>query len=269
MIRNITLVLLVVIVTILWKCSLYPEEEIKMTEEKNKVGIIPFEVGLGDHLSNMLSKNNLNDDYYRKLDIHDSHFLTTFETYASDKEASEGYELHYTDGSCTVTFPAGRMIHLSLSAGFIEGIAFVMPLEPLSYTKAVSLVDNIIARINRAGFKQLELNQMPRTGGLPKGWDRFPVGSWKSCAYPNDSISDPISTYFTVDIRYYSTTFDAPNQYLVRVKSAHYSLEDEADDLMMQRRIEINGDKNKPLPLSVWLDNPSWRPKGWKGKYIK
>jgi hypothetical protein len=248
---------------ILWKYPFLFEEKTKKLEKK--IHIIPFKVALGDHLSHILSKNHLNDDYYRRSDTEDEHFLTVFEAYASNQKSPKGYELHYTDGSCTIKLSAGRMVHLGLYAGFIRSVAFVMPLTPLSYTQAVTLVKKMIIHINQAGFKLLTHHNIQKR----KKWDRIPVASWISCAYPKDSIAQPLQAYFTLDIRYYKTAFKAPKQYLIRIRATNYALDDETHDLMIERRVEVNGDKNKPLPLSIWLDTPLWRPKEWKGKYIK
>ena len=290
MIKKVIAVLfLVSVITLLWKCNLYSEEEIKMAEEKIKVGVVPVEVGLGDNLSLVLSKNKLNDEYFRKKDTYDSFFLVPLEAHASNPEDPEGYALHYTDGDCKVTFPAGRMLHLGIYAGFINSVSFAMPLEPLNYTEAIALVDDIVARIDKAGFERLRFELPPRTGGLPEGWDRFPVGDWKGCAHSDDYAYDPNDAfagdaYFVVNIKSYNSTLaapvtppmvgkplpdDAPERYIVVVKSSHMLLLDEAYDLMEKRRIEIHGDKNKEVPLSVWLDDPDWRPQGWQGKYIK
>lgn len=259
-----------------------------MAEEKIKVGIVPVEVGLGDHLSSVFSKNDLNDEeYYRKQDIDDDTFLAPFQAHASRKEDPEGYELHYTDGDCNVTFPAGRMLHLGIYAGFINSVFFAMPLEPLNYTETVSLVDDIVTRMDKAGFKRLKFTPPPRTGGLPG--DLFRVGYWKSCAYPEDTFYDPDSAgasnaYFVIEIESYNSTLaapvippmvgkvlpsDAPDRYIVTMQSSHRVFRSESRDLMNKRRLEVNGDENKEIPLSVWLDDPNWRPQGWQGKYIK
>ncbi|MBI0019975.1 hypothetical protein H3S90_02600 [Bartonella sp. W8097] len=43
----------------------------------------------------------------------------------------------------------------------------------------------------------------------------------------------------------------------------------ELSDLSDARRIAVNHDNDKPIPLQLWLDAPDWRPEGWQGKWIK
>jgi len=65
---------------------------------------------------------------------------------------------------------------------------------------------------------------------------------------------------------------DAPRTYLMEFRaslSVDSEVYKELSDLSDARRIAVNHDNDKPIPLQLWLDDPDWRPEGWQGKWIK
>lgn len=82
-------------------------------------------------------------------------------------------------------------------------------------------------------------------------------------SYSNVGLTIPLSPYVSKDApRTYLMEFHA----LVSVDGEVYK---ELSDLRDAWRIAVNHNKDKPIPLQLWLDDPDWRPDGWKEKWIK
>jgi len=66
------------------------------------------------------------------------------------------------------------------------------------------------------------------------------------------------------------TPRNARPEYLI---DADFSLESEVTSelsaLKRARNLAVNGDREKPLPLKLWFDDPDWRPADWQGKWLK
>jgi hypothetical protein len=244
---------------------------------EHKMDIAPVAVRLGDSLATVFRDNPLDKTPFRTSNTRDG-FMLPLEAKASDTDGLQGYELHYADGDCSIKLPPGRILHFSHYAGFVHGIFYVFPLEKLNYTEAVALVNQIVQQIDSAGFQRQKFQAPPGTGGLPEGWDHFPVAKWRGCKLPGTQLtldiqdiklspsgSAVVPWWFNPPIE----KEDTLNQYVLRLSADHFEMRRETSELRNARREALHGNRKKYVPLSVWLDDPNWRPQGWDGQYIR
>jgi len=189
----------------------------------------------------------------------------------------DGYAAEIAFGDKTITIPAGRMVHIGHDAGYVRSISCTLPLDTISFDEMMSSCGDIARQFEQIGFKLVrKKDQMTEQEFHEKGGNYNQYGEWQ--------IEDPLPISLTLEMnnfnRMLTTSFtmpladptprDAPPSYLV---STYITLESKARfelvDLKYARNLAVNGDRNQPLPLKLWFDDPDWRPANWQGQWLK
>lgn len=257
--------------------------------------IITVETHILDTKIGSMRRNGLADMEQRARDRnYDDNWVSYITAMASDRYRDDpgGVIIEYDHPDCPITIPAGRQVKFGHIGGFLNEIEHIFPLEPLSWDEMQVEKDRLIAMLDEAGWVRSVHHQAPSQGIheniTPADFARFPanvpkwvdIGNWEVCDNPYIKVH--------VQIRHYNSSspgsFIPPAAlskplnpfaedrflFLMRFKAEQYNLvENELTLLRNMRRIEVNGDPDKAIPLSVWLDDPDWRPEGWEGEFIK
>lgn len=189
-----------------------------------------------------------------------------------------------------MTLPAGRQFSFKHIGGFVQDITAIFPLESMSWDEMQIEYKKFINLLDQAGWVRSSGKYTPsqpvkdnivfddflnKTG--PK-WAS--VGFWEQCDNP------AIKVY--LEIKHYNSTTsgsftppavlskpldpNAEDTFLFRMQfNAEYDgpVEREMVRLRDARRLDQTGRMDKEIPLSIWLDDPNWRPEDWDGEYIK
>jgi len=192
-------------------------------------------------------------------------------------EDPDGYAAEITVMGEKILMPAGRMVHIDYQAGYIRSISSVLPLDTIDFERMKELCGYIAMRFSLLGFNpvyqeaQMTEQEFHENGGLMDSY-----GEWKidrpvpmELVLEMNNFNRMSTTSFTTLLAK-PTPRNARPEYLI---DAQVSLEMEADNeldaLMHARNLAVNGDRDKPLPLKVWFDDPDWRPADWQGKWLK
>jgi len=225
--------------------------------------------------------NNLNprrwthNPHTGEMIAHDFSFM--FNADVNRPEDPDGYEAEVSVAGTQILMPAGRMVHIGNSAGHIDSIASVLPLNTINFEEMKSLCSYIAMRFGLAGFKPVRTNaQMTEQEFLEKGLPRRQYGEWR--------LDAPVPIYLEIAMKNFNrmaiTSFTTPlakasprnakPEYIIDVDLGIESeVRAELYDLEYARNLAVNGDRNQPLPLKVWFDDPDWRPANWQGKWLK
>lgn len=192
-----------------------------------------------------------------------------------------GIVLLYDKAGCELTLPAGRQFRFGRSGGFMEEIEGILPLEPLAWQRMQAQLGELVASLDSSGWRRstgrYTPNQPVRTSISPEDFANksgpkwAAVGFWEAC-------DDP-SVKLYLEVRHYessaSGSFTPPTAlavptdpmaedrflFLVRIQAEYGGRSsDEFIQLRDERRRSVTGDPGRPLPASVWLDDPDWRP---------
>ncbi|MCO6391659.1 hypothetical protein GTW25_11515 [Aliihoeflea aestuarii] len=207
--------------------------------------------------------------------------LISFVAHAGRQNEPEGYALRYRKGDCDVSLPTGRAIALDYTAGFFKYLTSTLPLDPLSFDNVMELAQEIADSFDAAGWKRSRYNPeiSQETFGERSVGGRFEIlGQWVLCNedpfYAAIKVQDfnslPTAPMVPL-VPGRSPSDDQPDRYLIEVQFGvkGLSLDNELTELRDARRLAVNGDKTTALTLNDWMDDPSWRPDGWQGKFVK
>ena len=196
--------------------------------------------------------------------------------------------LTYEAGEHSITLPPGRIFGFGQSANIIENITVIFPTEQLPWEEMVREYKRLVALWDAAGWtRHTTAPHLPavietiRPEDFHKslGINFVEIGEWRAPDAPyvvatltvEHYNSSPSASVTPPAVLSKPLPKDAPDRYLFKVyfQINDDAVEEEIYDLYEARRINVNGSKDKELPLSVWLEDPDWRPDGWNGKYIK
>lgn len=199
-----------------------------------------------------------------------------------------GIVLTYAAVDCPVTLPAGRQFRFGHVGPILDDIEAIFPLEPMSWDDMQAMVTELIGRFDGAGWKRVPAGPQgfSVTDGITAAdflrvksgtkWTR--VGYWRPCDSPE------VLAY--AEVRHYDSSSpgsfmppaalsqplpdEAPDRFLMRVTfRADDAARDELRELRDARRIEVTGSPDREIPVSIWFDDPDWRPDDWNGKFVK
>lgn len=188
----------------------------------------------------------------------------------------DGYRLifSYKDG---IFLPAGRYISIQYYAGHISWLDCLVPLKTVSFDEAIEICTQIAKSFEKQGFKPQRLNtQLTEInfGDQTYGqWDTF--GSWATEGDKPLEMAITIKSYnerppavFNMPLSKLEPK-DTPVSYIISLDiSPDFSCTRELIELEEARNLAVNGDEKKGVYLKMWFDDPDWRPKGWKGKWL-
>ncbi|WP_227272233.1 hypothetical protein [Roseobacter weihaiensis] len=230
----------------------------------------------------------------RRLSLadHDDDAVDYLTARASDRfmEDPGGIVLEYDHLSCPITLPAGRQFKFSHVGGFIDDIEAIFPLEPMLWDEMQIELKKLIALFDNAGWVRSAGKFTPRQPVkdtivfedflLATGPKWTSVGFWEQCDNPAIKAG--------VEIRHYNSSspgsfmppaaLSAPLDptaedtflFLVAIKAEFESpVAQELNRLRDARRVEETGRPDQAIPLSIWLDDPDWRPEDWDGEFIE
>jgi len=192
-------------------------------------------------------------------------------------EDPDGYAAEITVMGEKILMPAGRMVHIGYDAGYIRSISSVLPLDTINFERMKELCNYISMRFSLLGFNSVhQAAQMTEQEFHEKGGLMYQYGKWQIGApipmklvLEMNNFNRMATTSFTTLLTK-PTPRNAKPEYLI---DARFALESEVtselDSLEYARNLAVNGDRNKPLPLKVWFDDPDWRPADWQGKWLK
>lgn len=197
--------------------------------------------------------------------------------------------LTYDAKDCPVTLPAGRQFMFAYTGPMISEIDAIFPLEPMTWDEMQAMVEATINQFDKAGWQRVPKG--PREFSVAKditpadflrvktGTKWTQVGYWRPCNMPWVLAYAEVRQYNSSSPGSFTPPAalgkalpdDAPDRFLMtfRFHIDNNAVGNELRELRDARRIEVNGDPNKEIPISVWLDDPDWRPEGWDGAYIK
>lgn len=177
-----------------------------------------------------------------------------------------------------VHIPAGRKCFFILIAGRIFSISMTLPLKPLSFDEMKAMAETIDQSFRNAGYIFYRGNTgMTETSfGDNRRFKYDTYGRWR---LPDKGDLFGFSLQVATFDSYSNVAFtiplspgvdkNAPRTYLINFyATVEGEVYKELFTLRDARRIAVNHDKDKPIPLELWLDDPDWRPEGWKGKWL-
>lgn len=224
---------------------------------------------------------------------HHDEFLDYLVARASDGFTDDpgGIVIHYDHPTCPVVLPAGRQFKFSHVGGYIDEIEAIFPLEPLSWDDMQIDLQAMIKQLDDAGWVRTTGHFTSKTpvqetitfdDFLNKTGPKWAsVGFWGQCDAPEN-----IKVY--LQVRHFNSgaagSFmppaalskpipeDAEDKFIFLMRfqaEVNSDLAEELVQLRDARRVAHVGDPEQRIPLSVWLDDPDWRPEGWDGKFLK
>jgi hypothetical protein len=246
--------------------------------------IVTVETHLVDNARDFFARNEIDPASKTKMESgkpYSDTGILAFTAFASRPDDPEGYVFRYKSVDCEMTLPAGRYVQIDHRAGFFTVMSSTLPLEPVSFEEIMALSRQIGGGFDTAGWKRIrykaDLNQ--ETFGENSLGGKFEYfGTWQLCNDPAFTASIKIMYYNSLPsapsippVAGKPLPKDRPDRYLVEVMfdSPDTDILNEAIRLRDARRIAVNGDKDKPLTLELWVNEPDWRPEGWQGRFIK
>jgi len=207
----------------------------------------------------------------------DKRIIFMFNADVNRPEDPDGYAAEITVMGEKILMPAGRMVHIDYQAGYIRSIASVLPLDTINFERMEELCGYIAMRFAPLGFNSLrKKNRLTEQEFLEKGYSMYSYGKWLSDHPVPTKLVLEVKNFNRMAISSFTTLLAKPTprnakpEYLI---DAQVSLESEVrtelSDLEEARNLAVNGDRDKPLPLKVWFDDPDWRPADWQGKWLK
>ncbi|WP_308916089.1 hypothetical protein [Jannaschia sp. LMIT008] len=210
---------------------------------------------------------------------------------ADDGETSHpsGIVLSYDHPDCPLLIPPGRQLSLTHIGLFIDKVAMTFPLEPMTWDEMQGEYRRVVAQLDQAGWVRSSGRHTPSQGVkedityddfLDKTGPKWAgVGFWEQCDNPAIKAEFQIKHYNGTSPGSFmppaalSEPLDpgAEDTFLFHISiAADYRspVERELTRLRDARRAEVNGRTDAEIPLSVWLDDPDWRPEDWDGIYV-
>ncbi|MBM7066542.1 hypothetical protein [Actibacterium sp. 188UL27-1] len=259
---------------------------IVMTTPTPERPVITVKTHILDSVHDYLRNNDLaaNEQRFRDRATPDDFPADYIVARAGDRHTDDpgGVILTYDAGSCPITLPAGRQFAFSYIGGYLDNIDAIFPLEPMPWDEMQEMVAQVTAQFDAAGWRAdgdrpaLTPEQFLK-GGPGTKWAR--VGHWRACDAPF------VTAY--VQVRHYNSSApgsftppagltaplpdDAPDRFLMRIWfyiKDKPEVEAELTALRNARRVDASGKATQALPVSVWIDDPNWRPEDWSGTYI-
>ncbi|WP_227272235.1 hypothetical protein [Roseobacter weihaiensis] len=224
---------------------------------------------------------------------HDDQWVDYLTARASDRYTEDpgGIILHYDHPDCSVTLPAGRQFKFGHTGGFIDEIEAIFPLEPMTWDEMQAELKKLIAMFDDAGWvRSTSATSVPRNGIKEEivfedflksfGPKWAGVGYWNQCDIPG------VTAY--LQIRHYNSSSpgsfippaalsepldeNAEDKFLFLIRflaDNEGPVQPEMTRLRDARRVEETGRPDQAIPLSIWLDDPDWRPEDWDGEFIE
>lgn len=252
--------------------------------------IVTVTTHLAQHASEFFEQNpQIDQETYIRVDGTGGYFddwgIFDFLAHASRPSEPQGYVLRYKDGDCEISLPAGRAVAFDYQAGFFTLLTSTLPLEPLPFDEIMVLAKEIGDSFERAGWSRIKYKDgitQERFGAYSLGGKLETLGRWAPCDNP--------ALYADIIVKSFNNLpagpdippapgrklpDDYPDRYIIQVDigpktdAEGGALDDEAYALRDARRLAVNGDKSKELTLKNWIDDPDWRPEGWRGKHIE
>jgi len=189
----------------------------------------------------------------------------------------DGYAAEITIADTKILMPAGRMLHINYTAGHIDSIDNTIPLDTISFAEMKSICADIGQRFERIGFKPLyKEEQMTEQEFHTNGGLRDIYGMWQRNYPVPMKLSLDMKNFNRMAITSFTTPLTQPpppNAKPIYLIDVYVSLEREVTSelsaLTKARNLAVNGDRDQYLPLTIWFDDPDWRPPNWQGKWLK
>jgi hypothetical protein len=236
---------------------------------------ITLSTKLYDNVGDFIERNELPQDgsYYADTD----RGILSFQAFASKPDDPEGYVFSYDSDACSVKLPAGRYIQIGYAGAYFYDASSTLPLEPVPFKEAVALAEEIHNSLVGAGWTVKDYDPevtaqslAEYSGGLPQHFYANLFG----CGSEEFTVQLTIKYYNALPpgpsippVPGNSLPEEFPDRYIIEVLFS--ANPDEAYALRDARRIEVAGNKDDLIPLTVWLKDPHWKPAGWQGKFIK
>jgi hypothetical protein len=172
-------------------------------------------------------------------------------------------EFTASDGEQSFTLPPGRTLHVSQTAGRIEGLAFRPFAFPQPLNDVLAYVDTLTAHLRADGWQPTGSVETPRTVADfdSNGKALFGEHTSRNGAVLQMNIRDyglaPRSESWIIDP--FAPRREETRTYLLQITLDQKDTPG-YDELIYPRRIYENGDKNADLPLRVWIEDPDWSP---------
>lgn len=200
-----------------------------------------------------------------------------------------GLAVLYDHPTCPLALPPGRQLKVGHIGGYVSEIELILPLTLLHWEEMQAAVTAMIAMLDGAGWARTKGRYGPdlavnarlshtdfaeKTGAK---WAR--VGHWAQCDAPGIKaylevrhVNSMSAALVTPPAVIGTDPEDGPDSFLLRLQiAAEYKSppEREMTRLRNARRSIEGGGAGRALPLSVWLDDPAWRPEGWVGRFLR
>lgn len=201
-----------------------------------------------------------------------------------------GLALRFDDPDCGFVLPAGRQLSVVPFGGVIEKIDTLFPLAPLNWDDMQAQLPLLIGLFDEAGWKRSTGRYTPNQPVREviteadflksSGAKVVSVGFWEHCSTPHIKAQ--------LEIRHFNSTLsatfippallsgksidDGPDLFLFRIAievAFASTMYQEIKLLAESRRQDVSGSIETAIPLSIWLDDPHWRPEGWVGQFIE
>lgn len=153
----------------------------------------------------------------------------------------------------------------------------LVPLKTVSFDEAIEICTQIAKSFEKQGFKSKRRNKKLTESNFGdqtfKQWDSF--GDWATEGDKPIELGLTIKNFnerppaaFNMPLSKLEPK-DIPVSYIISLNIfPDHSCTQELIELEKARNLAVNGDEKKGVPLKMWFDDPDWRPKGWKGKWL-
>lgn len=250
-------------------------------------GIITFKTALLQSGHDFLALNNLTQDswtnkrYALRGDdavMDNNSAPLAYSANINNEDDPSGYAVELLDLNI-VSLPAGRLCFFMMIGARISSISLTLPLEPLSFDEMKIMAAAIDQSFEQAGYSFLRGNREMTESSFGDN-RRQKLDTYAEWRIPGKEDQFEYSLQINAYDSYSSVAITTPlgpapsledrRKYLIKFyASVKGDASREQFALRDARRLAINGDINKPIPLKIWLDDPNWRPENWSGKWIK
>ncbi|AKI00502.1 hypothetical protein IMCC20628_01792 [Hoeflea sp. IMCC20628] len=175
-------------------------------------------------------------------------------------------ELHYLEGNFSFELPPGRTLQITQEAGRVNGFAIRPFAQPLPLNEIRDYTEALVATLKHKGWQVNPPLNIPST---PEDFDLSGKSLFAEMSSAGGNILQmnlrdyglaPKQESFILNFNPFHKSAEATRSYLLQITIDTGEVAPSYSDLIYPRRIFVNGDVKKPVPLRLWIQDPDWTP---------
>ena len=176
--------------------------------------------------------------------------------------------LRILDGAQSFELPPGRTLQIVQNAGRIYDIYFRPFAQPKPLGEMHDYLVGLVKELEDKGWR----NNSSWPIKIPSSLEDFdsngkiifadmisPSGNTLQLDLRDYGLA-PKQDFFILQFNPFHKPAERSRTYLLGVSVSNYDVDPDYGDLVYPRRLFLYGDKNKEIPLRVWIEDPDWTP---------